>query len=99
MGIAGFRLWERVTIEELLDHLHEAVLEELGRGGMRLPEEVSLKLHWVIKRVLNEDLYASPACGTSVLCRPSEEWRAKPWSHQSAGWGLVSQADPSLELE
>lgn len=95
--MAGFRLWEHITVEDLLTHLHGAVLSELGRQGLELPEEGRLRLLRALKRVLNEDLYASPACGTSVLCRPSEEGRAKPWSYQSAAWGLVSQPDPSLE--
>jgi len=97
--MAGFRLWERVTIEDLLEHLHRAALEELRRSGVEVPREVEPKLLRALKRVLNEDMYASPACGTSSLCRPSEEGRAKPWSYQAASWGLVPQADPSLERE
>jgi len=97
--MAGFRLWEHVNIEDLLNHLHQAVLRELEHDGVEVPEGVRLKLHRALKRVLNEDMYASPACGTSALCRPSEEGRAKPWSYKAAEWGLVSQADPSLEQE
>lgn len=97
--MAGFRLWERVTIEDLLDHLHRAVLGELERDGVELPGEARPRLRRALKRVLNEDMYASPACGTSVLCRPSEEGRTKPWSQKSARWGLVEHADPSLERE
>lgn len=97
--MAGFRLWEHVTIEDLLEHLYEAAVRELEQSGVELPESAKPKLRRALKRVLNEDLYASPACGTSVLCRPSEEGRAKPWSYQAAAWGLVSRADPSLERE
>lgn len=97
--MAGFRLWEHVTIEDLLEHLYNSALQELSQNGVEVPEAVRPKLRRALKRVLHEDLYASPACGTSVLCRPSEEGRAKPWSYQAVAWGLVSQADPSLERE
>jgi methionine synthase II (cobalamin-independent) len=97
--MAGFRLWENVAIEDLLRHLQQAVLRELRREGIELSEENRMKLERALKRVLNEDVYASPACGTSSLCRPSEEGRAKPWSSQSAAWGLVQVADPALERE
>lgn len=97
--MAGFRLWENVTIEQFLSHLHQAVVQEFRRDGVELPEEKRDKLRRALKRVLNEDIYASPACGTSSLCRPSEEGRAKPWSSQSVAWGLVAVADPSLERE
>ncbi len=97
--MAGFRLWEHVTIEELLSHLHHAMLSELQREGIEVSDEVREKLLWALKKVLNEDMYASPACGTSSLCRPHEEGRAKPWSYQAAMWGLIPQADPSLERE
>ncbi|OGF56545.1 MAG: hypothetical protein A2Z21_06190 [Candidatus Fraserbacteria bacterium RBG_16_55_9] len=97
--MAGFRLWEKITIEEFLTHLHQAVVQELRRDGVELTEEKRDRLRRAIKHVINENIYASPACGTSSLCRPSEEGRAKPWSSQSAAWGLVAVADPSLERE
>jgi hypothetical protein len=99
MIMAGFRLWEHVTIEEMLSHLHDAVLSELQREGIEVSGEARERLLRAIKKVLNEDMYASPACGTSSLCRPHEEGRAKPWSYQAAMWGLISQADLSLERE
>lgn len=95
--MAGFRLWEHVTIDDLLDHVHRALLQELGQNGVQISDSVEAKLVHSLKRVINEDMYASPACGTSSLCSPSEEGRAKPWSYQSARWGLVAHADPSLE--
>lgn len=98
-AMAGFRLWEKVPIEKFLDHLHQAVLKELRREGVDVSQETSHKLLRALKRVVNEDMYASPACGTSSLCRPSEEGRVKPWSSQSVAWGLVAVADPALERE
>lgn len=95
--MAGFRLWERVNIEDLLRHLQQAALTELQQDGVEVSQEVRIKLLRALKRVLNEDMYASPACGVSTICRPSEEGRVKPWSAKSANWGLVSQADSSLE--
>lgn len=97
--MAGFRLWEEISIEGLLNDLTEASARTLERDGVEMDAETRQHLERAIKRVLNHDLYASPACGTSSLCSPSEEGRAKPWSHESARWGLVSNADPSLERE
>lgn len=97
--MAGFRLWEQVSIEDFLNHLHQAVLKELQREGSPVSQETRQKLLRALKRVVNEDMYASPACGTSSLCRPSEEGRVKPWSSQAAAWGLVTLADPALERE
>lgn len=97
--MAGFRLWENVTIEDFLEHLNRAALRELERDGIEVSQETRQRIFRALKRTINEDMYASPACGTSVLCRPSEEGRAQPWSYQSARWGLVSNADPSLERE
>lgn len=95
--MAGFRLWERIGIEDLLDHLTRAALDEVVQEYGQPSAEFQQRLHQALKRVLNHDMYASPACGTSSLCTPSEEGRAKPWSRLSAAWGLVAQAD--LELE
>lgn len=95
--MAGFRLWEHVTVEQLLQHLTQAALEELRHEGLTPSAQLEQRLERSLKRVLNEDMYASPACGTSSLCQPSEEGRAKPWSERSAAWGLVSRADPSLD--
>lgn len=95
--MAGFRLWEHISIEDLLAHLHHAALKEIAHEYGRPSEELGQRLKQALKRVLHEDMYASPACGTSSLCTPSEEGRAKPWSRTSQQWGLVSQAD--LELE
>ncbi|HLE72957.1 MAG TPA: hypothetical protein VI688_01805 [Anaerolineales bacterium] len=95
--MAGFRLWEHVTIEQLLQRLTQAVLTEIKHENVTLSDQFEGRLVKSLKRVLNEGLYASPACGTSSLCQPSEEGRAKPWSAQSASWGLVSRPDFSLE--
>lgn len=95
--MAGFRLWESVTIEQLLDRLTQAALEEVKHEYVEIPNQFEARLKRNLKRILNDNMYASPACGTSSLCQPSEEGRAKPWSTQSASWGLVSQADHSLE--
>lgn len=97
--MAGFRLWEEIGIDDLLTDLTEASAHALERDGVHLDAKTRGHLERAIKRVLNDDLYASPACGTSSLCSPSEEGRAKPWSHESARWGLVSDADPSLWRE
>ncbi len=97
--MAGFRLWEHVTIEDMLSHLHQAVLKELEQGGVSVSDELRGKLLRALKRVLNEDIYASPGCGTSTLCSPSEEVRVKPWSLESARWGLVPHPDLALERE
>jgi hypothetical protein len=97
--MAGFRLWEHVTIEDMLNHLHQAVLKELEQDGVSVSDELQDRLLRALKRVLNEDMYASPACGTSTLCSPSEEVRVKPWSLESARWGLISHPDPALERE
>jgi len=97
--MAGFRLWEEIGIEDLLTDLTEASARTLERDGVEMDAQTRQHLERAIKRVLNNDLYASPACGTSSLCSPSEEGRAKPWSHESARWGLVSNADPALERE
>lgn len=97
--MAGFRLWEETGIEDLLTHLTQVTSRTLERDGVEIDAKTRQDLERAIKKVLNDDLYASPACGTSSLCRPSEEGRVKPWSHKSAQWGLVSNADPSLERE
>lgn len=97
--MAGFRLWEEISIEDLLTDLTEATSNALERDGVDMSPQARQHLERAIKRVLNNDLYASPACGTSSLCKPSEEGRVKPWSHQAARWGLVSNADASLERE
>lgn len=95
--MAGFRLWEGVGIEDLLSHLHQAVLREVAHEYGPPSAELGQRLKRALKMVLHEDMYASPACGTSSLCTPAEEGRAKPWSRTSQQWGLVSQADPELE--
>jgi hypothetical protein len=95
--MAGFRLWEHVSIEDLLNHMYKATLEEIKKCGVEIPESAKPKILHAMKRIINEDIYASPACGTSSLCRANEEGRAKPWSYQSANWGLVPLADPSLD--
>ena len=97
--MAGFRLWEQIGIEDLLTHLTRACARTLERDGVQLDANAREHMKRAVKKVFNDDLYASPACGTSSLCSPSEEGRAKPWSHESARWGLVSNADPSLERE
>lgn len=95
--MAGFRLWEHVTIEQLLQRLTQAALTEIKHENIKPSDSFEGRLVKSLKRVLNEDLYASPACGTSSLCHPSEEGRAKPWSAHAASWGLVSQADFSID--
>lgn len=97
--MAGFRLWENVSIEELLNHLAQAALEEFRHEVGPPPHQLEARLRHSLKRVLNDNVYASPACGTSTICQPSEEGRVKPWSAQSASWGLVPQADPTLGQE
>lgn len=88
--MAGFRLWERVTIDDLLDHLSEAVVRQVeAEIKQQASDAFKKRLSAALKSVLNEDIYASPACGTSVICRPSEEMRMKPWSRKSEEWGLV----------
>lgn len=88
--MAGFRLWERVTIDDLLEHLGEAIVRQVeAELKQTVPNAFKKKLNAALKSVLNEDMYASPACGTSVICRPSEEMRLKPWSRKSEEWGLV----------
>ncbi len=94
--MAGFRLWESVTIEQLLSELTEVAVGEFKRHELSLSAEERAKLEHRLKDVLNTHLYASPACGTSSLCQPSEEGRADPWSAQSASWGLVTRPDPTL---
>ena len=86
----GFRLWEGVTIDDLLDHLSEAAVRQIETElGQSVSASFKQKLSATLKSVLAEDMYASPACGTSVICRPSEEVRMKPWSRKSHEWGLV----------
>ena len=97
--MAGFRLWENVTIEQLLSHLTQAALGEIKHEVGAVSHQLETRLRHTLKQVLNEDVYASPACGTSTICQPSEEGRVKPWSVQSASWGLVPQADPTLGQE
>lgn len=97
--MAGFRLWESVTIEQLLERLVLTALEEVQHEYGGPTEQFKQRLGKSIKRVLNNAIYASPACGTSSLCEPSEEGRAKPWSAKSVSWGLVSMADPLLDRE
>lgn len=97
--MAGFRLWDKIGIEDLLTHVTKAAARSLERDGVELDAKTRQHLERAVKKVLDEDLYASPACGTSSLCSPSEEGRARPWSRKSARWGLVSNADPSLERE
>lgn len=94
--MAGFRLWEMVSIERLLAHLTDAAWAEVTREHRTASPELRKKIERALKRVLQHDMYASPACGTSSLCSPSEEGRAKPWSRKSEEWGLVSHADPDL---
>ncbi len=94
--MAGFRLWEHVTIDQLLERLTQAAVAEVKRECPELSSQFEASISRAIKRILNENIYASPACGTSSLCQPSEEGRAKPWSPQSASWGLVSRADLTL---
>lgn len=95
--MAGFRLWERITIDDLLEHLTQAAWEEITQQFDQAPPELRARVRRALKQVLNHDMYASPACGTSSLCSPSEEGRARPWSRQAQAWGLVRQADPHLE--
>lgn len=94
--MAGFRLWETVNIERLLEHLTQAAWAEATKEHAAEPE-MKKRIERALKRVLNRDMYASPACGTSSLCSPSEEGRVKPWSHKSEEWGLVAHADPDLQ--
>jgi hypothetical protein len=95
--MAGFRLWENVTIEQLLTRLIKTALNEVKNEFNDVPNDFEKRLEHQIKHVLNDVIYASPACGTSSLCSPSEEGRAKPWSAKSAAWGLVSHSDPTLD--
>ncbi len=89
--MAGFRLWEGVGIEDLLDHLHRAALREIGfEIGKEPSAEFKKRLKAALKHVLNTDIYASPVCGESSICSPSEEGRVKPWSRKAKEWGLVS---------
>ncbi len=95
--MAGFRLWESVTIEQLLERLTESVLETAKHEYAEVSPQFEKHLIHNLKSVLNETMYASPACGTSSMCAPSEEGRAKPWSPKSASWGLVTHPDPTLD--
>ena len=92
-------MWENVSIEQLLNHLTQAALDEVKHEVGTVNRQLEARLRHTLKRVLNEDVYASPACGTSTICQPSEEGRVKPWSRQSASWGLVPQADSTLGQE
>jgi hypothetical protein len=95
--MAGFRLWDHVTIDQLLVRLTKAAVTEVKHECPELSSQFEARVNRAIKQILNENIYASPACGTSSLCQPSEEGRAKPWSPQSASWGLVAKADPTLD--
>ncbi len=96
--MAGFRLWEGIGIDDLLDHLYHAVIDQLRAEQAGEPAEtLKLKVRKALKRVLNTDMYASPVCGIASICRPSEEGRVKPWSRRSYEWGLVAQPDPELD--
>lgn len=95
--MAGFRLWENITIEHLLARLVQSALETVKHEYAEVSPQLEKHLEHNLKCVLNETMYASPACGTSSLCAPSEEGRAKPWSPKSASWGLVTHPDPTLE--
>jgi hypothetical protein len=97
--MAGFRLWEGIGIDDLLKHLEQAVMAEVGHEYGASTPELNARIVRAIKRVLSRDVYASPACGTSSLCSPSEEGRVKPWSRKSRDWGLVAQADPGLDKD
>lgn len=92
--MAGFRLWEGVSIDKLLDHLTQAAWEEITRQYPASSPELRSRMERALKGVLHRCMYASPACGTSSLCSPSEEGRARPWSRQAEAWGLVAHADP-----
>jgi uncharacterized radical SAM superfamily Fe-S cluster-containing enzyme len=97
--MAGFRLWEGITIDDLLKHLEQVILTEVTHEYGPPSAEFNAKVVHAMKRVLNHDMYASPACGTSSLCSPSEEGRVKPWSRRAKDWGLVAQADPTLDKD
>ncbi|MFQ5793590.1 MAG: hypothetical protein ACE5JP_00890 [Candidatus Bipolaricaulia bacterium] len=89
--MAGFRVWDRVGIEGLLDHLTKAVLDEITDQYDAPSEAFQGRIRSAIKRVLNHDIYASPTCGDFAFCQ--EEGRAKPWSRQTYNWGLISKPD------
>jgi len=91
LGMAGFRLWEGVGIEDLLEHLYRAALDEVAlKDKKEPPEGFKRRLKAALKHVLNTDMYASPVCGESSICSPSEEGRVRPWSRKAKEWGLVS---------
>ncbi|MCS7197453.1 MAG: hypothetical protein NZ930_02010 [Candidatus Bipolaricaulota bacterium] len=95
--MAGFRLREGVGIELFLRRLTEATLEEIEKHYGPVTPEFKGRLERALKHVLHYEMEASPLCGLSTTCNPSEGLRARPWSRQAAAWGLVSQADPELE--
>jgi hypothetical protein len=97
--MAGFRLWEGIGIDDLVKHLQQALLNEVFHEYGQTSPQFDQKMIHAIKRVLSHDMYASPACGTSSLCSAIEEGRVKPWSRKAQEWGLVAQADPSLDKE
>jgi len=97
--MAGYRLWEGVGIDDLVKHLEQAVLNEVFHEYGQSSPQFNERVVHAMKRVLSHDMYASPACGTSSLCSASEEGRVKPWSRRAKDWGLVAQADPSLDKD
>jgi hypothetical protein len=95
--MAGFRLRDELDIDGLLTRLTQAVLDECKREQMTPSATFEKSLEFTLKRVLNHCMEASPMCGLSSTCRPSEGMRARPWSRQAASWGLIARADPRLE--
>lgn len=95
--MAGFRLWEGIGIDDLLDDLMQMVLIEVALQYGRPSAEFKHRVEHALKQVLSADMYAAPACGIASICRPSEEGRVQPWSRKSYEWGLVKQPDTDLD--
>ncbi len=95
--MAGFRLRDEFDVDALLVRLTQAAMDECKREKLTVSRIFEQNLEYALKRVINHCMEASPMCGLSSTCRPTEGMRARPWSRQAASWGLIARADPRLE--
>lgn len=80
--MAGIHVRFEVRPEQFLADLAEAAYEVALHHGFRAPfDQVSLDLVKALRKVIQEEMQVSPACGATEECRKSQQ--LDPWSPEA----------------
>ena len=80
--MAGIHVRFEVTPESFLSNLTDAAYKVALKHGFKAPfDEVELDLLKALRKIMEQDMQVSPACGNSKVCLEAEH--LSPWSQES----------------